>query len=79
MSNKNFTIELKYNDDTLVYNGSWHVLKNKCAIPLVMYKNNNRIGYREKGGKKYYGKKKMDRLSIKSIDKFIPICKGLPL
>lgn len=79
----NFKIKIKYNKETLLYSdiGGWHLLKKKnYVVPLILFESNKSKAYREKGGSKFFYKKKMDKQDIVEINKSFKVGKKeLPL
>ena len=76
MKDKQLTIIVEYNGDTLLYGGKWYILKLKQYLePLHRFTSNASVAYREKGGTKFYYHRKMQRLA-KSCRLSYPV--GLP-
>jgi|LakMenE18May11ns_1017448.scaffolds.fasta_scaffold9959114_10 hypothetical protein len=73
----NFKIKIKYNKETLLYSdiGGWHLKKKNYVVPLILFESNNSKAYREKGGSKFFYKKKMDKQDIIEINKSFTVGK----
>ena len=67
-----FKLEIKYNKEILLYSdiGGWHLLKKgeNYVVPLILFTSNKAQAYREKGGKKFFYKKKMDKQNVTSVN-----------
>ncbi len=80
-----FKLEIKYNKETLLYSDvcGWHLLKKDHVVPLILFavgKSKEYKAYREKGGSKFYYKKKMDKQKVICINKSFTVGKKeLPL
>jgi hypothetical protein len=67
-----FNLKIKYNKETLLYSEiyGWHLLKKGegYVVPLILFTSNKAQAYREKGGKKFFYKKKMDKQNVISVN-----------
>jgi hypothetical protein len=72
-----FTLQIRYNKDVLLYSDGWYLLVSDYVEPLILFKVGDADAYRVKGGKKFYYKRKMERLGATKVLVELPI--GIPM
>jgi hypothetical protein len=74
---RTFTLQIRYNKDVLLYSAGWYLLVSDYAEPLILFKVGDADAYRVKGGKKFYYKRKMERLGATKVDLTLRV--GIPM
>jgi hypothetical protein len=70
MQKLKFTLQIKYNNDILLYSDKWYIKATNADYvePLIRFNVRSSVAYRTKGGKKFYYKRKMDRIGAVKVD-----------
>jgi hypothetical protein len=74
---KLFTLQIRYNKDILLYSDGWYVRVSDYVEPLILFKVGDADAYRVKGGKKFYYKRKMERLGATKVELTLRV--GIPM